>query len=60
MFSVVNSVLLRPLAGYETDRLVQICDTGRGHCAFLAPGVYQRLREQLRSFATVGPTSTAG
>jgi predicted permease len=53
MFSVVNGVLLRPLPGYETHRLVQICDAGRGPCNFLPPEIYQRLRENLHSFATV-------
>jgi putative ABC transport system permease protein len=51
MFSVVYSVLLRPLPGYETDRLAQICDAGRGGCTFLAPEIYLRLREQAHSFA---------
>jgi putative ABC transport system permease protein len=53
MFSVVNSVLLRPLPGYRTDRLMQICDAGRGGCSFLAPEIYLRLREQLHSFSPV-------
>jgi predicted permease len=50
MFSIVNGVLLKPLPGYETDRLDRICDTGRGGCFGVPPGVYLRLRERSRSF----------
>ena len=53
MFSVVNSVLLRPLPGYETDRLIQICDGSLGACGYLAPEIYQRLRQRLHSFETL-------
>lgn len=53
MFSIVNSVLLRPLPGYQTDRLVQICGTGHGFCDFLAPEMYQRLKEELHSFESI-------
>src|SRR5947209_1491990 len=58
MFSVVNAVLLRPLPGYETDRLVHICDTRREACNFVGPEVYQRLREKVRSFAAVAANQT--
>jgi putative ABC transport system permease protein len=51
MFSVVNAVLLRPLPGYQTDRIVSICNTGGGGCWFLNPEVYLRLRATVHSFA---------
>ena len=51
MFSVVNAVLLRPLPGYRTDRIVNICNTGGGGCWFLNPQVYLRLRATVHSFA---------
>jgi putative ABC transport system permease protein len=50
MFSVVNSVLLRPLPGYQTNRLIQLCETGRGPCNFLPPEIYLKLRARLLSF----------
>jgi putative ABC transport system permease protein len=58
MFSVVNAVLLRPLPGYETDRLLQICDHTRGSCRFLHPDIYLRLRERLHSFAPLAANQT--
>ncbi len=49
MFSVVNSILLRPLPGYETDRLMQVADTGvRNRNGYLPPEIFERLT--LRSF----------
>jgi len=51
MFSVVNAVLLRPLPGYQTDRLVQVARTIGSGQYYLPPEVYLRLRETLHSFA---------
>jgi predicted permease len=53
MFSVVNGVLLKPLPGYETDRLLQVGDISRGGLGYLDPGVYLRLRERARSLLTL-------
>jgi len=49
MFSVVNSLLLRPLPGYQTDRVVQIFETAPNR-GWVAPELYLRLRETLKSF----------
>ncbi len=53
MFSVVNAVLLRPLPGFETDRLVLIIENGRPGHTYLDPELYLRLRSRARSFVTI-------
>ncbi len=53
MFSVVDGVLLRPLPGYQTDRVVTVCHARPDGCFFLPPEIYQRLHDRLRSFAAL-------
>lgn len=51
IFSVVNSVLLRPLDGFETHRLLRIQDATRtAGLGFVAPEAYQRIRAEAKSF----------
>ncbi|WP_031495485.1 ADOP family duplicated permease [Bryobacter aggregatus] len=50
IFSVVNSVLLRPLAGFETNRIMRIQDAGHtGGLGFVDPEVFKIIRAQSKT-----------
>jgi hypothetical protein len=50
MFSVVNAVLLRPLTGYDTGRLVRVMNTRHDKQGFVDPDAFLEIRKQSRSF----------
>jgi predicted permease len=51
MFSIVNSVLLRPLTGFETDRLLRIQDaTRQSGLGFVDPEAFKRIRTAAKTF----------
>ena len=53
MFSIVDGVLLRPLPGYETGRLIRIGNASRDGLGYFPPALYLRLRNRLQSFSPV-------
>lgn len=54
VFSIVNSVLLRPIAGFETDRLLRIRDvTRQAGLGFVDPEAFQRIRTEAKAFEQV-------
>jgi predicted permease len=51
IFSIVNSVLLRPLTGFETDRLLRIQDaTRQAGLGFVDPEAFKRIRTEVKAF----------
>ncbi len=51
IFSIINSVLLRRLSGFETDRLLRLQDaTHQAGLGFVDPEVFRRLRTGTRAF----------
>lgn len=54
IFSIVNSVLLRPLTGFETDRLLRIQDaTHQAGLGFVDPEAFKRIRNDAKAFEQV-------
>ena len=50
MFSVVNSVLLRPLPGVDTDRVVQLVDTSQQGLGYVSQDAISEICKQSRSY----------
>src|ERR1700691_2245555 len=54
IFSVVNAVLLKPLAGVETERIVQLSETMPNGVRFARSRTYEEWRKLDRIFDSVG------
>jgi predicted permease len=57
IFSVINSILLKPLPFYQADRLVGVWHTAKGlniNRLNICPSMYFTYREQARSFTDIG------
>lgn len=62
IFTVIRSVLLKPLAWREPDRLVRVTRTGTQRAdqdTYLSLGRYENLRAQVRSFSAFGAAFVA-
>ena len=61
IFSVVNSVLLKPLPFQQPDRLVQVFESTRGGLGTASPPNFTDWRNESSAFAVMGAyTATAG
>jgi hypothetical protein len=57
IFSVINSILLKPLPFYQPDRLVGVWHTAKGlniNALNICPSMYFTYREQARTFTDIG------
>ncbi len=59
IFSIVNTVLLKPLGAGDPSRLVLVMEEWRGAPSNTSPGIFSDLRRQAASFATLSASTVA-